>query len=197
MKSRSREIGSLNYHIASKFDRHIHNTDAGVPVKFQSYCTILNANLAASRLCEIVQWDALSDIEMGRSMRITSLQLQQSPPSNKSRCLALIAMIHVPVERLGVSHHLTPGKPGCHFKTAVFNLVLLIGIFTSSKDNALRWMPLDLTDGKSTLVQVMAWCRQATSHYLSQCWPSSMSPYGVNNLTICSTSGLIFTNITS
>ena len=34
-------------------------------------------------------------------------------------------------------------------------------------------------DDKSTLVQVMAWCRQATSHYLSQCWPCSMSPYGV------------------
>ena len=28
-----------------------------------------------------------------------------------------------------------------------------------------------------TLVQVMAWCHQATSHYLSQCWPRSMSPY--------------------
>ena len=40
-------------------------------------------------------------------------------------------------------------------------------------------MPLDLSDDKSTLVQVMAWCRQATSHYLSQCWPSSLSPYGV------------------
>ena len=25
----------------------------------------------------------------------------------------------------------------------------------------------------------MAWCRQATSHYLSLCWPRSMSPYGV------------------
>ena len=25
----------------------------------------------------------------------------------------------------------------------------------------------------------MAWCRQATSHYLSQCWLRSMSPYGV------------------
>ena len=25
----------------------------------------------------------------------------------------------------------------------------------------------------------MAWCRQATSHYLSQCWPRSMSPYGI------------------
>ena len=39
-------------------------------------------------------------------------------------------------------------------------------------------MSLDLTDDKSTLVQVMAWCRQATSHYLSQCWPHSLSPYG-------------------
>ena len=25
----------------------------------------------------------------------------------------------------------------------------------------------------------MAWCRQATSHYLSQCWPRSLSPHGV------------------
>ena len=25
----------------------------------------------------------------------------------------------------------------------------------------------------------MPWCCQATSHYLSQCWPSSLSPYGV------------------
>ena len=44
---------------------------------------------------------------------------------------------------------------------------------------ALRWMSLDLTDDKSTLVQVMAWCRQATSHYLSRCWLRPVSPYGV------------------
>ena len=55
----------------------------------------------------------------------------------------------------------------------IFNLVLLIVIFRSSHDNALRWIPQDLTDDKSTLVQVMAWCRQAASHYLSQCWLSS------------------------
>ena len=76
----------------------------------------------------------------------------------------------------GCFNSLAPGRPGCHFKTAIFNLVLLIGIFTSSNDNALRWMPWDFTNDKSTLVQVMARCRQATSHYLSQCWPSSMSP---------------------
>ena len=74
---------------------------------------------------------------------------------------------------------LAPGRPGYHFKTAIFNLVLLIGIFPSSNDNTLRLMPWHLTDDKSTLVQVMAWCRQATSHYLSQCRPRSLSPYGV------------------
>ena len=32
-------------------------------------------------------------------------------------------------------------------------------------------MPCDLRD-KSTLVQVMAGCREASRHYLKQCWPS-------------------------
>ena len=35
-------------------------------------------------------------------------------------------------------------------------------------------MPQDLTDDKATLVKVIAWCRQVTSHYLSQCWPSPL-----------------------
>ena len=74
---------------------------------------------------------------------------------------------------------LAPGRSECDSKTGIFNLVLLIGIFRSPHDHALRWMPQDLTDDKSTLVQVMAWCRQATSHYLSQCWLSPLSPNGV------------------
>ena len=40
-------------------------------------------------------------------------------------------------------------------------------------------MSVDLTDDKSTLFQVMAWCYQRTSLYLSLCWPRSMSPYGI------------------
>ena len=35
---------------------------------------------------------------------------------------------------------------------------------------SLMWMPQNLTNEKSTLIQVMAWCHQATSHYLGQCW---------------------------
>ena len=64
-------------------------------------------------------------------------------------------------------------------KNVIFNLALLIGIFKSSYDDVLRWMPQDLSDDKSTLVQVMAWCHQATSHYLNQCWPRSLMSYGV------------------
>ena len=37
----------------------------------------------------------------------------------------------------------------------------------------------DLIDDRSALVQVMAWCHLAPSHYLSKCWPWSMLPYGI------------------
>ena len=56
---------------------------------------------------------------------------------------------------------LAPGRSECDSENVIFNLVLLIDIFRYSHDNALRRMPQDLTDDKSTLVQVMAWCRQA------------------------------------
>ena len=74
---------------------------------------------------------------------------------------------------------LAPGRSECDSQNLIFNLVLLTGTFRSSHDNALRWMPQDLTDDQSTLVQVMAWCSQATSHCLNQCWPRSLPPYGV------------------
>ena len=78
-----------------------------------------------------------------------------------------------------VFNSLAPGRFECDSKSVIFNPVLLIGIFRVSHDNALQWMPQDLTDDKSTLVQVMAWCHQTTCHYLSQCWLSSLSPYGI------------------
>ena len=48
-----------------------------------------------------------------------------------------------------------------------------------SSEIALRWKSEDLNDDKSALGQAMAWCCQATSHNLSQCWSRSMMPYGV------------------
>ena len=51
---------------------------------------------------------------------------------------------------------LNTGKSGSNFKKPISNFVLL-----------------------STLVQVIAWCHQAASYYLSQCWPRSMLPYSI------------------
>ena len=74
---------------------------------------------------------------------------------------------------------LAPGRFEQNFREVIFKLISVTdgwGIFCKI---ALKWMSVDLTDDKSTLVQVMAWCLTAPSHYLSQCWPRSMSPYSV------------------
>ena len=61
----------------------------------------------------------------------------------------------------------------------IFQIISVINGWGISCELALTWTSLDLTDDKSTLVQVMAWCRQATSHYLNQWWTRSRSPYGL------------------
>ena len=80
---------------------------------------------------------------------------------------------------IGIWQTISEQRAGCDFRNAIFNLIFHTGIFRSFFDNVFSWMPWHLTDDTSTLVQVMAWCSQATSRYLSQCWPRSMSPYGV------------------
>ena len=74
---------------------------------------------------------------------------------------------------------LFPGKFKWNLRYVVFKRNLVIGGWGISCEIALIGMSLDFTDDQSTLVEVMAWCRQATSHYLSQCWPRSPMPYGV------------------
>ena len=75
---------------------------------------------------------------------------------------------------------LAPGKFKWNFRHVIFKQILVIDGWGISCEIALVWMSLDFADDQWTLpVQVMAWCRQATSHYLSQCWPRSLSPYGV------------------
>ena len=77
---------------------------------------------------------------------------------------------------------LAPGKFEWNFIYVIFIWIIVIDGWGISCEIAPIWMSLDFTDDQSTLVQVMAWCRQATSHYLSQCWPRSKSPYGVSRL---------------
>ena len=68
----------------------------------------------------------------------------------------------------------------------LFKLISSIKILSFSYEIALWWMSQDLTDDQSTLIQVMAWWRQATSYLL----PAPMLtkfydqwPLGHNDLT--------------
>ena len=70
-----------------------------------------------------------------------------------------------------ILNSLAPSTFWLNFKWLIFKQILVIDGWVTR-----RWMSQGLTDDKSTLVQVMDWCRQAASHYLSQCSPSSMSP---------------------
>ena len=73
---------------------------------------------------------------------------------------------------------LAPGKFEWNFRHVIFKQIL-VGWSRHLLWNCHLNMSFDFTDDQSTLVQVMAWCHQATSHYLTQCWPRFLPPYGV------------------
>ena len=57
------------------------------------------------------------------------------------------------------------------FKKIQYPFFLLIGIFISSYDNALMWIPHNVTDDESPVILVMAWFHQTIRHYLSNLDP--------------------------
>ena len=74
---------------------------------------------------------------------------------------------------------LAPGRSDNNFGSKIFNLIPQNSSLGACCEISLRRLALNLGNVKSTLIQVMAWCRQATSHCLNQCWPRSLTSYGV------------------
>ena len=68
---------------------------------------------------------------------------------------------------------------GCDLELVIFKVISRIDNLSIPCGNAIRWMPKNLTNDWLTLVQVMTWHCQATSHYLKKCWPRSMLPYDI------------------
>ena len=83
------------------------------------------------------------------------------------------------ITRVQCINSLAPGRCGCNLKWVIFKLISRIDIVIISSEIAHRWMPWGLADDLPILVQIMACCCQATSHYLNQYWPSSMTLYGI------------------
>ena len=68
-------------------------------------------------------------------------------------------------------NRLSIGRCGCDFKCLNFKHNLWIDILNIQIGIAFEPMPENLVDGKPK-VQVLAWCRRATSHFFNSLWPS-------------------------
>ena len=67
-----------------------------------------------------------------------------------------------------IFNSLVPGRCGSKFKSVISEHMLWIYKFMNTSCKiALGWMPQNFYDDNSTFVQVMAWCHQAPSHYIS------------------------------
>ena len=86
---------------------------------------------------------------------------------------------HYSSTRQQLVNSLAPERCVSNFEIVISNHMVRIDFLSTGYEIALKWMPQNLTNEKSTLDQVMAWCLTAPSHYLSQCWPRSMSPYAI------------------
>ena len=67
-------------------------------------------------------------------------------------------------------------------------LILMINCFVKFASEVCRW---SLFIDESTFVQVLAWCRQATNHYLTECRHRFMSPYHITRLHYVSISAYV------
>ena len=93
--------------------------------------------------------------------------------SNRIGIIALVRKL--PLRRI----HWPLGDLVVIIKVQFVNACYRLKFMRTASWNALKWMPQYTFDDELTLVQVMAWCSQTTSHYLNQCWPRFTSPYGV------------------
>ena len=74
---------------------------------------------------------------------------------------------------------LAPARCGNNFAFMFLKHTAVTHLWIISCGNDPSMNATELADDKSTSVQVMVWCRQATCNYLSQCWLKSMLLYGI------------------
>ena len=74
---------------------------------------------------------------------------------------------------------LSPGEYVSNCESIIFQLIMQYSIWSTKYEIIISWMSQNFTNEKWTLVEVMAWCHHVTSRHLNQCWPRSLSPYGI------------------
>ena len=102
--------------------------------------------------------------------------------TNLTKYKNTLCFSHELVPKIRSSNSLLPWRCDCNLKSIIFKSISRICILNIACEIALMWMPKDSNDDKSTLVQEMDSCREATQHYLNQCWPCTVTPHSVTRL---------------
>ena len=90
-----------------------------------------------------------------------------------------LSLKFVPETQLTVNHDRFNSSPSKQFGGKIADDIFKC-IFFNENDwmsikISMKFIPEGSIDNKSVFAQVMAWRRQATSHYLNQCWPSFLT----------------------
>ena len=111
------------------------------------------------------------------SAKITHLKFYSTLPwANELRWFSdEYPILQQPLENSSGKTRPFNGRDGNNFEIIIFELIYRIDILRNSYEIVLWRRPKHQIHDKSTLT----WCRQAISHYLSQCWHRYLSPYGV------------------
>ena len=129
-------------------------------------------------LLEPGRWDATKafDLQMvGLVQNVAWINMPAAVYSSEHILRQLFYVENVWILISGLNS-LDRGRFCSDFKSIIFKFIIQNYDLGTHCEIDLVWMPQNLTYGYSTLVQVMAWSRQASSHYLSQYWPRCMSP---------------------
>ena len=145
-------------------------------VNFKSKCkTLIVLEKNHLKMSSTQWWPFCSGLSVSEIYIFWFLWSAYQSQSSISSVALTILIVSSPLTAIGRYWPILPWE----FKSMFFRLTMQNSSLDIRCEIVLRWLTQNLTNDKSTLVQVMAWCHQATSHYLNHCWPRSMSPYGV------------------
>ena len=129
-----------------------------------------------------IHWFAMLFITYVWIIFLTSFLSRWVPVTNRLQCAQVAYAISNKFFNSKThfkSFSVSPWRSACNLMQ--FPILFYYKLSLSVYGNAFGWITQALTDEKSTLVQVRAWCHQATSHYQHQCWPSTVLPYGITS----------------
>ena len=93
------------------------------------------------------------------------------------KCLPYLSGINVLIMPFRIITSLVRGRCGDDFKSVNFSLIVRIDFLSTTYEIALRWMPQNISDDESTLVQEMAWLSSGNKPLPHPMLIKSVSPY--------------------